>query len=231
MLHEETVNPATIDLIRRLTADKMLNDFVLVGGTALALHLGHRRSIDIDLFSAGEFDPKEIATHLKRSYQTEKVDAMKNAVFTWVEGIKLDMVNHEADWVRPPLYIDGIRMASIDDIAATKLKAIYQSGARVKDYVDMYFLLEQRSLNEMLAAYEMKYPNASPTLARLALLHHADIDYKWDMSVLIRPFNWKEIETRLQQSNQTPKQIFKSEPLKLNPSNEQKVKMQKRKKL
>jgi hypothetical protein len=235
MLHEETVRPETMDLIRRLSADEMLNEFVLVGGTALALQLGHRRSVDIDLFSAGEFDPAEIAAYLQRSYRTEKVTALKNGLFAWVEGIKLDMINLDADWIKPPLFIDGIRMASIDDIAATKLKAIYQSGARVKDFIDMYFLLEYRSLNEMLAAYEMKYPYSSAAVARLALMHHADINFKVDTSVLIRPFDWEKVKARLQLSNQTPKHIFKPEPLRQSPLSEQivkqKAKKQNRKKL
>jgi hypothetical protein len=55
MLHEETLEAGTLALIRTLSADNRLNDFVLVGGTALALQLGHRKSIDIDLFTPHPF--------------------------------------------------------------------------------------------------------------------------------------------------------------------------------
>jgi hypothetical protein len=61
MLHLETVAPETLDLIRKLMQEKCLKHFKLVGGTALALKLGHRTSVDIDLFSNKEFDPKEVA--------------------------------------------------------------------------------------------------------------------------------------------------------------------------
>jgi hypothetical protein len=56
MLHKETVASPTLDLIKRLFKDASLNEFVLVGGTALSLQIGHRISIDIDLFSNKPFD-------------------------------------------------------------------------------------------------------------------------------------------------------------------------------
>ena len=60
MLHKETVEKGTLDLIRKLMADDQLKEFNLVGGTALALKLGHRKSIDIDLFTATDFNSQEI---------------------------------------------------------------------------------------------------------------------------------------------------------------------------
>jgi len=57
MLHEETVKPGTLDLIQKLMQDQQFNSFYLVGGTALALKLGHRESIDIDLFNIGDLMP------------------------------------------------------------------------------------------------------------------------------------------------------------------------------
>lgn len=59
MLHKETVTTATLDLISKLLAEKQLEDFLLVGGTALSLQVGHRISIDIDLFSNKPFDSQE----------------------------------------------------------------------------------------------------------------------------------------------------------------------------
>ena len=230
MLHEETVAPATIDLIKRLSADKMLNDFVLVGGTALALQLGHRRSIDIDLFASSEVDTKKIGAHLKSVYQIGDMAIIKNGIFTWIEGVKLDMLSKVPNWINPPLLIDGVRMASLDDIAASKLHAIVQSGARLKDFIDMYFLFEHRSLEGMLNTYEKKYPESSPSIARNALLHHADINFTWDTSVLIRPFDWKEINARLRRAVFSAKMVFTPEPPRKIPSQQQQTKKQNRRK-
>lgn len=68
MLHKETVKPGTLDLIQQLMQDQQLNLFYLVGGTALSLRIGHRQSIDIDLFSSSDFDGDRLAQHLQRKY-------------------------------------------------------------------------------------------------------------------------------------------------------------------
>jgi hypothetical protein len=72
MLHEETVEAGTLALIRRLMADENLADFYLVGGTALSLKLGHRISIDIDLFIGKDFDSSTLTEHLKKGVRTDR---------------------------------------------------------------------------------------------------------------------------------------------------------------
>jgi hypothetical protein len=62
-------------------------------------------------------------------------------------------------------------MASLKDIAAMKLNAIVQDGSRMKDYIDIYMLLEQQSLSTLLSCYEQKYPNVSWHFAKKALLY------------------------------------------------------------
>jgi len=64
MLHTQTVKRELFELLKRLMGDNKLTNFTLVGGTALALYMGHRKSIDIDLFSQEEFDILEIKNHL-----------------------------------------------------------------------------------------------------------------------------------------------------------------------
>lgn len=68
MLHKETVDRNTLELIEKLQSDIMLQDFILVGGTALSLQIGHRLSIDIDFFSKEEFDPQELLEHIEQHY-------------------------------------------------------------------------------------------------------------------------------------------------------------------
>jgi hypothetical protein len=69
MLHYETVEKPTLDLLKKLMNDNLLKDFNLVGGTALALRLGHRKSIDIDLFTNHPFDVRNLTEHLQEAYQ------------------------------------------------------------------------------------------------------------------------------------------------------------------
>ena len=68
MLHKETVETATLDLIKRLMADPALRDFFMVGGTALSLLIGHRISIDIDLFTEKGFNATSLKLHLEEHH-------------------------------------------------------------------------------------------------------------------------------------------------------------------
>ncbi len=81
MLHLETITPETLALIRELQEDEIMKGFNLVGGTTLALLIGHRMSEDIDLFSESPFDSSKLAEHLKDKYKAENIRTLKNAVF------------------------------------------------------------------------------------------------------------------------------------------------------
>jgi len=209
MLHEETVVPETLDLIKRLSADKMLQDFALVGGTALALQLGHRRSVDIDLFGSKDFDSDMVAKHLQGTYKAEIFAVEKNGVFGWINDIKSTLISHQYPMISPLLSSDGVRMPSIDDLGAMKMHAIVNSGQREKDFVDMYYLLEHRSLNDLTEAYSLKYPDRNATLARNAILYHKDITRDPHLELLLRPINWKEIEARMAKAVIRPEDVFR----------------------
>jgi hypothetical protein len=208
MLHEETVEAGTMALIRKLSADSRLSDFVLVGGTALSLQLGHRKSIDIDLFTARPFDPKSLAGHIESVYEGKGVAVSGNAVFSRITGIKTDMLAHGYEWIRPVQETDGVRMASLEDIAAMKLHAIVNSGKRLKDYVDIHYLLELRNLKELTAAYSAKYSDGNPAIARNALLYHTEIDFKVELGLLNREFKWEEVKARLKEAVVEPRRVF-----------------------
>jgi hypothetical protein len=90
MLHEKTVEASTLDLIHRLMEDSNLADFYLVGGTALSLKLGHRISIDIDLFIGRDFDYAALSQYLKTTYELTDEKTVKNGVFGFIDNAKVD---------------------------------------------------------------------------------------------------------------------------------------------
>lgn len=159
MLRTQTVEKRTLDLIQRLMEDETLNDFNLVGGTALALKIGHRLSIDIDLFSINSFDAPGIATHLTKAHSAHIATILKNGVFSFIDKIKIDVLAHQYPLVEKVEFQDGIRMVSLKDIGAMKLNAIYNNGTRLKDFIDIYALLELFTLNQLLLACFQKYPD------------------------------------------------------------------------
>ena len=175
MLRTNTVEARTLDLIKRLMSDDRFNAFNLVGGTALALKVGHRKSIDIDLFSSSAFSARDLAGHLEANYQAEIFKIMDNGVFCFVDNIKVDLIAHQYPLIEPLETVDGIRIVSLLDIGAMKLNAMFNSGKRLKDFVDMYFLLEIYSLNKLLQACQRKYPDLNMTLVKQSVIRHDEI--------------------------------------------------------
>jgi len=166
-LYLNTVSPLLHTCLIELMQAKALMPFRLVGGTALSLQLGHRISVDIDLFtdapySSIDFDAIEAFLRNKFEYvDTSSYPAvgMGKPFFIGknkMESIKLDLFYCDP-FVYPALQIDGVRMADIRDLIAMKLQVI-ANGGRKKDYWDVHELMDQYSLESMLTLHEKRYP-------------------------------------------------------------------------
>jgi len=163
-----------------LMAKDEFQNLRLVGGTALALQLGHRKSIDLDLF--GEIDFENI-NHTKTFSEFTKVVTLKKSkninVFS-INDIKVDFVNYSYPWLQIQLVINGIRLARVEDIAAMKLAAITGRGTR-KDFVDLYFLLQKFDLKKILGFYNKKYFDGSEYLVLKSLTYFEDAEKDLDI--------------------------------------------------
>jgi hypothetical protein len=103
MLHKDPfiVTPSTFALIQQLQAVPELFDFHLVGGTALALQIGHRNSIDIDLFTENDFAPESLVRLLKPTFAVETSFQTNNTLLSIVNGIKVDFITDLIPWFSP----------------------------------------------------------------------------------------------------------------------------------
>lgn len=201
MLHKDPfiVGKATFKLIQNLQALPELKDFYLVGGTALALQLNHRNSIDIDLFSKNEFDSDYIVSCV-RSHQF-KFDVklnVENTIIGFINQVKVDFICHPYPLVNPPITDEGITLLSLPDIAAMKLHAISNSGKRLKDFIDIYFLLEYFPLSEMIGFYTIKYPHFNPLIPLKAVSYFDDIDPAIDPPKMRTKLPLTKIRKRIQ---------------------------------
>jgi len=124
MLRTESVDRTTLDLIRQLQGKKYLEDFVLVGGTGLALQIGHRKSIVIDLFSISDFDQERVLENLEKDFGFQADYIERNTLKGTIHGVKVDLITHPYTLIKPPLNIDNVQIASIEDICAMKINAI-----------------------------------------------------------------------------------------------------------
>lgn len=192
MLHLSTIDTPTLELLRSIMhCDEFVN-LRLVGGTALALQLGHRKSIDLDLF--GEINFKHI-DRIKAFKKFEKIVILKKSkninIFS-INDIKVDFVNYSYPWLHKHLLIDGIRLAGIEDIAAMKLAAISGRGSR-KDFIDIYFLLQKFNISKMLGFYREKYFDGSEYLVLKSLTYFDDAEKDIDIK-MIKDIPWTTIK-------------------------------------
>ena len=194
MLHLEAIEPHTLELLKRLQRLPALADTRLVGGTALALQLGHRISVDLDVFGRWDYSV-DMTSLLGQVGSVEKQSGTPNGKmqFFFVDDIKVDCVAYDMyEWLEPPVEEGGIRLAGIKDIGAMKINAITNRGTR-KDFVDLARLLDDFSLEDIFGWYQAKYPQANPALASRSLSYFDDaeampmpqmlVDFDWDAAV------------------------------------------------
>lgn len=175
MLHYETIIPETHSLLEKLSALPVLEDARLVGGTALALQLGHRTSVDLDFFGRINADSEELRDILREVGRVEVASVSKNINIFWINGVKVDMVNYPYPWLDLPIVEDGVRLASLNDIAAMKVSAIVNRGTK-KDFIDLYTLLQHFALDEILDMYSRKYSDGSLFIVMKSLTYFDDAE-------------------------------------------------------
>jgi predicted nucleotidyltransferase component of viral defense system len=212
MLQKETVEPRTLELLRELQREPLLKNFNLVGGTALALRLGHRKSIDLDLFTKEEFDLEEVKEMLIEKYDLKVSYERKQTLKGFINNVMIDCIRFDYPHLYEPDIIEDIRLESIPDIIAMKLSAIAQNGTRIKDFIDIATLSVCYSFNDMLDFYTKKFPNANVIMPIKAINFFDEIDFNESVVMLNGTFNWKKIEKRLKDMANNPNKKFNTGP-------------------
>lgn len=198
MLHKETVDQSTLELLIQLLKKEYLKGFYLVGGTALALKMGHRKSVDLDLFSNFSFDAIQLLENLSTDFSFSLFFSANNVLKGSINGVQVDIVAHRYPLICEPIVEESIRMLSVEDIAAMKLNAITVSGQRVKDFVDIYYLLEIFSIGEMIGFYKKKYSqfNEANVLKSLCWFKEVDIS-DWPVLIKTPKLGWGTIKKKI----------------------------------
>ena len=173
-----------------------MNQFYLAGGTALALQLGHRLSVDLDFFSPSE-DIPTIRPALEKSlasfHPTLADSAWGNLVYL-ARDVRIGFYGYGYDLVAPLITTPAAKLASIEDIALMKLDALLARAAR-KDFYDLYFICQKMSLHQILNLAPQKYPSTrdfeTQTVKRLTYFENAEQDID---PTLLHPVSWQSVK-------------------------------------
>lgn len=196
MLQTRTVEPNTLGLLKQLMSMPALDTFDLVGGTALALQLGHRFSVDLDLFTTESFDKDELFEQLRASFDLIVERESKTIYITYINDVKVDFVKVPYPKLFPVKLVDDVRMLDIRDIAPMKLNAVAQRGNK-KDFYDIYFLLKIMSLQDILNFYEQKFKNHTMFHVIKSLTYFEDAEKFPDPMLFDKKVNWEKVKNEI----------------------------------
>lgn len=193
-MHTQIFDPATQSVFESLKGQEFLEPFYLAGGTALALHFGHRKSIDLDFFSAEKFNTSALRQKLSSlgEYQLELQDP--DTLDGLLNGVKVSFFHYSYPQLFPLKHLDGIQLADERDIAAMKLDAISSRGSR-KDFIDLFFLMKKYSLSELLLFFENKFSqfkyNKAHLIKSLTYFDQAEMEA---MPIMLNEASWPEMK-------------------------------------
>lgn len=176
-MHKEILTEEQVDLLPLLKL--FSKDFGLVGGTAVALYLGHRRSIDFDLFSLKEFDNLKIRRKILRFKKIFNVIRDEIGQYTIViKGVRFTFFHYPFKIVFSKKFNDFIKLPDLLTLAAMKAHALGRR-AKWKDYVDLYFVIKYHyNLKEIIKKAEKIFGNEfNEKIFRTQLAYFKDIDY------------------------------------------------------
>lgn len=159
--HREAVPEPVRNLWPVLAGQPFISQFYLAGGTALALELGHRISVDLDFFPIdGEVDDpirKEIVTSLSGTAEVVVLENVFGNLLMTVHDVRTGFFGYGYPLVEPTVVLDGIQLASLTDIGLMKMDAVSDRANR-KDFYDLYMVTQSIPLDNLIRMAKVKYP-------------------------------------------------------------------------
>ena len=200
MLHTETVDRSTLELLIKVQQKEYLKGFYLVGGTALSLLMGHCKSVDIDLFSIHGFDVGQMLENLSADFPFNLFFSANNTIKGSIDQVQIDILAYRYPMIGEPMILENISILSFEDIIAMKLNAISVSGQQVKDFIDIYYLLDKYSVEEMIGFYKKKYSQYNEVNVLKSLCWFEDVDLS-DWPILLKNPNlkWGTVKKRIKE--------------------------------
>ncbi len=169
--------------------------FYLAGGTALALQLNHRTSLDFDFYTEKKFDNRKLLLELEEKFKDViLIQNPEQTLIVKINDIEVSFFHYPYPLISSFLKIDGVNLASKKDIAAMKIIAISDRGTK-RDFIDIYFLLKEFSLEEIFKFVKKKYPNFNIYVGLRGLTYFVDAEKKQKRRLYLTHFvSWSEVK-------------------------------------
>lgn len=197
-MHQEVVSQETMNVWRKIAVSGLAENFYLAGGTALAIRLGHRRSIDLDFFSDKDWTSDEIKGELAGLGKFEVVSETTGTLHGLLDSVRLSFFCYRYALLFPPAPFGGLNLADQRDIAAMKISAISSRGSK-KDFIDLFFLLKKYPLRDLFSFFEKKFQGINYNkLHLIKSLTYFDEAEEEPMPIMIEKIKWEEVKKIIQ---------------------------------
>jgi predicted nucleotidyltransferase component of viral defense system len=193
-LHPETLAVPTRKVFDQLAARAWVSTFYLAGGTALALRLGHRISVDLDFFSEAEFNEDQLIGELSSIGTLEILQKAPQSLTGVLDGVKFSFLGYPYPMLNNGEAWNGITIASIEDIGCMKIDALSSRGTK-RDFIDVYFIAKRMPMTALLRLFERKYAAIRYNLLHVkkSLVYFEDAESD-PMPRMIVPATWEEVK-------------------------------------
>ena len=167
--------PNTQKVLKNFIKENYLSNFVLVGGSALALHIKHRKSEDLDFFTYenGVFNTQKIKQLVKK-FNGKIVNISDEQIDVLIDGVKVTFFDAKWDFLRPE-NIENFNLATLDQLAIMKTNVLFLR-AKYRDYYDLYFLVQKFGVKKIFEMSENILDGINFKLFAAALLYIDDIE-------------------------------------------------------
>lgn len=191
----ETLPEATRQSVELLGEKKITRGFYLAGGSALALHLGHRTSVDLDFFTPRSFDALALSRRLAQAGAFVQEQRKKDTLLGTFAQVKVSFFRYSYPLIVPTATLLNTAIASVSDIGAMKLDAIGTRGKK-RDFIDLYFIYRAgHSLEDVLDWYREKYKGVEVNLVHyikaLTYFEEAEAD---PMPRMLKRVTWEQVK-------------------------------------
>lgn len=196
----DVIDPARLTLLGNLAGEPPVGRSYLAGGTALALLLGHRESVDFDWFTPEPFDPETVSRRMGRFGVVSVAETAPGTFIGWIGDTQVTWLHYPNPVLEPftePPDVPGLRIASLTDMGIMKWTALANRGS-IKDFLDLYVLDRKGvTLRDLFTLLEKKYPGARiNTYHMIKSLSWFDDAETEPWPVLRAPIQWEDVKTR-----------------------------------
>ena len=186
--------PETKNLLEKITPEKLPEKTYLGGGTAIALQLGHRRSVDLDFFTPTEFVERQWEEKLKKNFGFKLLKRDWQTLIGYISEVKISLFAYKYKQIAPKKFYGKTSIASLQDLAAMKLDTILGRGTK-RDLIDIYFLSQKFTLPLLLTFYQKKYGNLEERelMLKKAFVFFNDAEQD-EMPDMLMGIKWKDVK-------------------------------------